>query len=113
MKLVKGAVPFIRSGLGHQSNLSAWWAPLLGVGIGGRNAEFLNRIKGHAKHTSKCRLALLVIHIDAIKGYVALIALAPVDRAISIIASPALRVDVPKERHARLQAQQASHIASL
>ena len=101
----------VGAALGHQIDLRAGGAALVGVCETGDYAEFLYRVQGFAQNASKGIAAGLVIVVRAVDGHISLVGAYPVHRARAAVA---VLVDVMAQiEDAGLQAQQVRDIAVL
>ena len=85
MEVVDRTVEFVGAALGHQRDLRAGGAALVGSRIGGCGAEFAHRIQAEPDHGSEGPALVMIVYIDAVQSHVGLIGPATVHRAIAVV----------------------------
>ena len=97
--LVERAVELVGAALGHQRNLAAGGAALVGALARDGGAELLHGIERHGQDGVEAGVALVIVHVDAIERDVVLVGLGAEHLAVG--------------RDAGLQAEQGDHVARL
>ena len=73
MVFVRRTMKIVRSAFGHHGHLSTRGTPLIGVVVRCGDTEFLHRVQRYRQHRGES-VSVLIIHLDAIHGNVALVA---------------------------------------
>ncbi len=116
--LVECAMKPVGTALGHDTDLSAGGSALIGVGVGGRNAELLNRVQRNPQCPLKRKTLQLVVVVQAIHSHIGLVAAGTRNRSATAVFCP-IRLAViligvaSKIGDARLQTENRDRIPAL
>ena len=100
----------VGAALGHQPNLRPAGIAGVGIGVGGGNAEFLDRVGWHGQDAGKREAVVLVVDADVVEGDVRLVAARAVHRAAAGISGRLLHLQ-SEVRYPWLQTKQLHHVA--
>ena len=100
----------VGTALGEQTYLCAGRSPSIGIAIGRRHAEFFGRVEGGAQHTGKRETIGLVVVVQTVQSYVALIGTGAGNRSAAAVG---ILVDHPPQiEHPWLKTEQVGNISS-
>src|SRR3954468_3702375 len=103
--LIKRAVKTIVTALGQHHDLRAGGASGVSVGVGGGDAEFLDRVERRTQHALESESSELLVVIDAVDGEVRLVAARPSDASGATVERGIDTRTRAGEGYARLQAE--------